>query len=66
MLLLKIALVLLLIVMIGFAIWLLCGLVLAPLIFKGIFGIDMDDIAESLKMKSVLKWISTNGMISSV
>lgn len=44
--LLKIAMSLLLVALMGVLIWLLCGLLLGPLILKGIFDADLDDINE--------------------
>ena len=46
MLALKIFMTLLLVVLMGVLIWLLCGLLLGPLILKGIFDADLDDINE--------------------
>ena len=55
MILLKIAMILLLIVLTGILIWLLCGLLIGPLILKGIFGADLDDIDEKRKREECAK-----------
>lgn len=55
MILLKIAMILLLIVLTGILIWLLCGLLIGPLILKGIFGADLDDIDEKRKREEYVK-----------
>ena len=55
MILLKIAMILLLIFLGGVLIWLLCGLLLGPLILKGIFDVDLDDINEKRKDEECTK-----------
>lgn len=55
MILLKIAMILLLIVLTGILIWLLGGLLIGPLILKGIFGADLDDIDEKRKREECAK-----------
>lgn len=53
--LLKIAMILLLVALIGVLIWLLCGLLLGPLILKGIFDADLDDINEKREHEECTK-----------
>jgi len=55
MLALKIVLFLVLITLGGIAVWLLFGLLISPLIFKGIFGADLDDIEEKRKREECVK-----------
>lgn len=55
MLALKIFMTLLLVVLMGVLIWLLCGLLLGPLILKGIFDADLDDINEKRKDEECTK-----------
>lgn len=55
MLALKIFITLLLVVLMGVLIWLLCGLLLGPLILKGIFDADLDDINEKRKDEECTK-----------
>lgn len=55
MLALKIFMTLLLVVLMGVLIWLLCGLLLGPLILKGIFDTDLDDINEKRKDEECTK-----------
>lgn len=55
MILLKIAMILFLIFLGGILIWLLCGLLLGPLILKGIFDVDLDDINEKRKDEECTK-----------
>lgn len=55
MILLKIAMILLLVVLAGILIWILWGLLLGPLVFKGVFGADLDDINEKRKREECAK-----------
>lgn len=55
MLALKIFMILLLVALMGVLIWLLCGLLLGPLILKGIFDVDLDDINEKRKDEECTK-----------
>lgn len=55
MLALKIFIILLLVALMGVLIWLLCGLLLGPLILKGIFDVDLDDINEKRKDEECTK-----------
>ena len=55
MMLLKIAMILLLVVLAGILVWLLFGLLFGPLIFKGIFGADLNDINEKRKREECVK-----------
>lgn len=55
MLLLKITLVLFLIALQGFLIWFLGYFLLGPLILKGIFDADLDDIKEKRKQEECTK-----------
>lgn len=55
MLALKIFMTLLLVALMGVLIWLLCGLLLGPLILKGIFDVDLDDINEKRKDEECTK-----------
>ena len=55
MMLLKIAMILLLVFLGGVLIWLLFGLLIGPLVFKGIFGADFDDINEKRKREECVK-----------
>lgn len=53
--LLKIAMILLLVTLVGLFIWFLWFLLLGPLIFKGIFKADLDDINEKRKGEECTK-----------
>lgn len=55
MLALKIFMILLLVALMGVLIWLLWGLLLGPLILKGIFDVDLDDINEKRKDEECTK-----------
>lgn len=55
MLALKIFMILLLVALGGFLIWLLFGLLIGPLILKGIFDADLDDINEKRKCEECTK-----------
>lgn len=55
MLALKIVLFLVLITLGGVVVWLLFGLLIGPLIFKGIFNADLNDIAEKRKREECVK-----------
>lgn len=55
MLALKIILGLVSIALTGFVVWLFFGLLIGPLIFKGIFGADLDDINEKRKREECVK-----------
>ena len=55
MLALKIFMILLLVALMGVLIWLLCGLLLGPLILKGIFDVDLDDINDKRKGEECTK-----------
>lgn len=55
MILLKIAVILLLVVLTGILVWLLFGLLIGPLILKGIFDADLDDINEKRKCEECVK-----------
>lgn len=55
MLALKIFMILLLVALMGVLIWLLCGLLLGPLILKGIFDADLDDINEKREHEECTK-----------
>lgn len=55
MILLKIAMILLLVFLGGVLVWLLFGLLIGPLVFKGIFDADLDDINEKRKREECVK-----------
>lgn len=55
MLALKIFVILLLVALAGFLIWLLFGLLIGPLILKGIFDADLDDINEKREHEECTK-----------
>lgn len=55
MLALKIILTLVCIALGGFSVWLIWGLLFGPLIFKGIFNADLDDINEKRKREECVK-----------
>lgn len=55
MLALKIFMIFLLVALMGVLIWLLCGLLLGPLILEGIFDVDLDDINEKRKDEECTK-----------
>lgn len=55
MILLKIAMILLLVFLGGVLVWLLFGLLIGPLVFKGIFDADLDDIKEKRKYEECVK-----------
>lgn len=55
MLALKIVIFLVLIACGGVVVWLLWGILFVPLIFKGIFGADLDDINEKRKREECVK-----------
>nr|DAD55861.1 MAG TPA: hypothetical protein [Bacteriophage sp.] len=55
MILLKIAMILFLVFLGGVLVWLLFGLLIGPLVFKGIFDADLDDINEKRKREECVK-----------
>lgn len=67
---LRIVLILLCVALDGFAVWLVWGLLLGPLIFKGTFGADLEEINELRRREECVKmdfdkwydiyWLNTN------
>lgn len=55
MMLLKIAMILLLVFLGGVLVWLFFGLLIGPLVLKGIFDADLDDIDEKRKREECVK-----------
>nr|DAE13375.1 MAG TPA: TMEM9 [Siphoviridae sp. ctLqe90] len=55
MLALKISMILFLVVLSGVLVWILFGLLIGPLILKGIFDADLDDINEKRKCEECVK-----------